>query len=113
MKNLLWASAEEIHAYFENSSNRIGMQLLPSERVIDVIGNYLLNDTKQVNNAIALFELNVSNYPNSYHAYYSLAEALKQKGEETSACEYYKKSLVLKPSNVLARKALEDISGNN
>jgi len=113
MKNLLGASAEEIRAYFENTSNRIGIQLLPSERVIDVIGNYLLLDIKQVNNAISLFELNVSNYPNSYHANYSLAEAFKQQGEEIRASEYYKRSLELKPNNVIARKALEEISGNN
>ncbi len=110
MKNMLEASAREISNYFEKSSKRLGMQLLPSERVIDILGNYFLNSDKEVNKARSFFELNVSNYPNSYHAHFSLAEAYKTQGDKNSAIKYYKKSLELKPSNKIARKALQEVS---
>ena len=43
-----------------------------------------------VNKAIQLFELNASNYPESYNAFDSLAEAYQKFGDNKKAIEYRK-----------------------
>ncbi len=113
MKNMLEATADEINNYFKKSSKRIGMELLPAERVIDIIGNYFLQSGKQGDKAISLFKLNVSNYPNSYHALFSLAEAYKGQGDKIGAAKHYEKSLELNSNNEIAKKALLEVSRKN
>ncbi len=109
MNNMFEATADEINEYFKKSSKRIGIQLLPVERVIDIIGNYFLQNENQTDKAISLFRLNVTNYPNSYHALYSLAEALKRQGDKVGAAKYYEKSLELKPNNGRAKEGLREV----
>lgn len=69
-----------------------------SEMGINALGYYYLN-RKQFDAAIAVFLLNISEYPKSANVYDSYAEALMEKGEKDQAIIYYKKSLEINPGN--------------
>lgn len=106
---MLGASADGIQEHFNNISKTLGLKLRPEERVIDILGNYFLESAKEIEKAISYFELNVTNYPNSYHAYYSLANAESSHGQLTKAKRNYEKSLELKPNYKIAREDLKKI----
>ncbi|WP_339840891.1 alpha/beta hydrolase-fold protein [uncultured Maribacter sp.] len=109
MNGMLGASANEIQKHFNNISQTLGMKLRPEERVIDILGNYFLESTNEIEKAISYFELNVTNYPNSYHAYYSLAIAESTYGQLEKAKLNYEKSLELKPDNIIAQENLKKL----
>ncbi len=48
---------------------------------------------------IAIFELNVKAYPESWNVYDSLGEAYMVRGDHDRAIELYRKSLELNPDN--------------
>ena len=115
MNGMLGAPANDIQEHFNNISKTIGLKLRPEERVIDILGNYFLKSTKEIEKAISYFELNVTNYPNSYHAYYSLANAESSNGQLAKAKRNYEKSLELKPDYKIAQEDLKKLvktSGN-
>ncbi len=68
----------------ENEMNRIGYQLLQSEKVKE---------------AIEVFKLNVAAFPKSSNVYDSLGEAYMTDGNDELAIKYYKKSIELNPGN--------------
>lgn len=72
--------------------NRMGYKFLEAEKVDD---------------AIAIFELNVSEYPSSSNPYDSLGEAFMTKGINELAIMHYEKSLELNPANTNAVTMLE------
>lgn len=69
-----------------------------SEMGINALGYYYLN-RKQFDAAIAVFLLNIREYPKSANVYDSYAEALMEKGEKEQAIINYKKSLEINPGN--------------
>jgi len=75
-----------------------------SEAELNGWGYYLLQQLKQVDEAIKLFELNAELYPQSWNAYDSLAEAWYAKGEKQKALELYRKSLELNPASESGKK---------
>ena len=75
-----------------------------SEAELNGWGYFLLQQLKQVDDAIKLFELNVELYPQSWNAYDSLAEAWYAKGEKQKALELYRKSLELNPASENGKK---------
>ncbi|WP_299122586.1 serine hydrolase [uncultured Winogradskyella sp.] len=68
----------------ENEMNAIGYQLLQSEKI---------------NEAAAVFKLNVEAFPKSSNVYDSYAEALMTQGHNEQAIVNYKKSVELNPNN--------------
>jgi predicted alpha/beta superfamily hydrolase len=81
--------------YFEeNEFNAMGYRLLGKGKVED---------------AIAVFKLNVDLYPDSANVYDSLGEAYMSSGDIKSAIENYKKSLELNPDNTNAREMLKKL----
>ena len=82
-----------------------------SERQFNAAGYSLLGREK-VDEAIALFEMNVELYPESWNVYDSLAEAYATKGKTELAIEYYQKSLELNPDNQNAKNWLERLKKN-
>lgn len=66
---------------------------------------------KKMDEAIGIFELNVKNYPDSWNAYDSLAEAYMKKRNKESAIKNYKKSLEINPKNTNARKMIDKLQG--
>ena len=69
-----------------------------SENELNSLGYILLRNGK-IDEAIEIFKLNISAYPNSANVYDSMGEAFMKKGENEKAIENYKKSLELNPGN--------------
>lgn len=84
--------AAEEYEFDEWELNGLGYGLLRRDRVQD---------------AIAIFALNVEEYPDSSNPYDSLGEAYMIAGERERAIENYEKSLELDPANDNARQMLE------
>jgi hypothetical protein len=88
--------ADPRHAYVETEDqlNNLGYTLLEKERVQD---------------AIAIFELNAAEHPQSANAYDSLGDAYLKLGSKAAAVRSYRKSLKLDPSNSNARNRLQEL----
>jgi D-alanyl-D-alanine-carboxypeptidase/D-alanyl-D-alanine-endopeptidase len=77
------------------------------ENVLNTIGYSYLE--KNLPAALALFKLNVEQFPNSSNVYDSYGEALAKNNQNDLAIENYKKSLELNPGNAGGIKALEKL----
>jgi tetratricopeptide (TPR) repeat protein len=78
----------------EERLNRLGYQLLGSDRI---------------DAAIAVFKVNVEFYPKSWNVYDSLGEAFARKGNKPSAIQNYEEALRLNPAAESAKKALQEL----
>ena len=78
---------------------------------MNLLGYQFLQSGK-IKDAIEVFKLNVTAYPNSWNVYDSLGEAYLKDDQKELAIENYKKSLELNPKNKNAEKMLE-VLGNN
>ncbi len=76
------------------------------ENEFNLLGYRLLGQSK-VDDAIAVFELSVEHYPDSWNVYDSLGEAHATKGNRERAIELYRHSLELNPDNTNGVQALE------
>jgi glyoxylase-like metal-dependent hydrolase (beta-lactamase superfamily II) len=81
-------------------------EVIFSENEFNALGYRLLFD-QQVEAAIAIFELNVEAYPESWNVYDSLGEAHMVRGDRDRAIELYRRSLELNPENGNAVTMLE------
>lgn len=70
---------------------------------------YELIRIKRLDDAVNMFKLNVSLYPDSSNVYDSLGEAYMLKGEKELAIKNYKKSLELDPENNNAKAMIKRI----
>jgi len=76
----------------------------------DVNGlGYLLLRRGAVEGAIAVFERNTIDYPDSSNVWDSLGEALREAGRLEESIENYEKSIALDPSNENARRYIEEM----
>jgi dienelactone hydrolase len=80
-----------------------------SERELNLFG-YNLLATGRVKEAVEIFKLNVSAYPQSFNTYDSLGEALLADGQRELAIQNYRKSLELNPQNTNATDVLKKIA---
>jgi tetratricopeptide (TPR) repeat protein len=67
---------------------------------------------KKFPSALALFQFNVINYPQSFNVYDSIGEAYMNFGENKLAIEYYNKSLKINPRNENAKYMLRKLKIN-
>lgn len=104
-------SIAAVKAHFEGVSERFGIEVQPPEATINQLGYELLYRVEDVDKAVELFALNVSNYPDSFNVYDSLGEAYMVRGDKILAIENYEKSLVLDPDNENAKRQLETLHG--
>jgi glyoxylase-like metal-dependent hydrolase (beta-lactamase superfamily II) len=79
------------------------------EADINSFAYFLLQQRKQIDDAIKLFEFNVELHPASWNVYDSLAEAYYVKGDKEKALGLYKKSLELNPQNENGKKFIAQI----
>jgi glyoxylase-like metal-dependent hydrolase (beta-lactamase superfamily II) len=79
-----------------------------NERQFNSAGYMLLNSGR-VEEAVALFKMNVELFPDSWNVYDSLAEAYAVKGEKELAIKYYDKALQLNPDNPGAKDQLKKL----
>jgi CubicO group peptidase (beta-lactamase class C family) len=70
---------------------------------------FLLLDEKRNSDAIAIFKLNVEEYPKSGNAYDSLGEAYSRDNQKQLAVDNYRKSLELDPKNQNAADKLKEL----
>lgn len=82
------------------------------ENELNSLGYKLLNDNR-INDAIKIFELLVSEFPNSANPYDSLGEAYLSNKNTELALKNYKKSLELDPENENAEKIIVNIKFAN
>lgn len=78
------------------------------ERALNQLGNMLLGKGRNAD-AIAIFKLNVEEYPKSGNVYGSLAEAYAKDGQKQQAITNYRKSLELDPKNQNAANKLKEL----
>jgi tetratricopeptide (TPR) repeat protein len=84
---------KKTEVYFdENEFNRLGYRYLGQERIEE---------------AIAVFQINVEHFPDSWNVYDSLGEAYATKGDPKRAIELYRRSVEINPDNVNGVQALE------
>lgn len=101
---------EAMIAEFHNLKSVADPDLLAGESDTNVFGYSLLR-RKRVNEAIAVFKLNVEAYPQSANAYDSLGEAYLVGGDKEKAIENYRKALALDPTMESAKRALHMLTG--
>lgn len=75
------------------------------EDAINTLGYTYMGNGKMAE-AIAILKINVDEYPKSFNAYDSYAEALMKEGQKEAAIVNYKKSLELNPNNTNAVEML-------
>lgn len=79
-----------------------------NEGALNEVGYSLMN-RKRLDDAIKIFELNVTLFPESGNVYDSLGEAYLNKGDRKSALVNYKKSFELDPKNLGAKKIIGEL----
>ena len=78
------------------------------EGVLNTLGYQLLSDGK-TSDAIAVFQRNVQDHPQSSNVYDSLGEAYMKAGQRDLAIQNYEKSLQLDPKNTNAVDMLKKL----
>jgi secernin len=96
-----------IEKYKELKKN-LSDQYVFSERGLNMLGYKLLGKDK-IDDAIAVFQLNVNEYPESFNVYDSIGEAFMKKEKNELAKQNYQKSLELNPENENARNKLREL----
>ena len=93
-------------ARFNELAARDGVEVYFDEAEFNMLGYRLLGQ-ERVDEAIAVFRLNVERYPESWNVYDSLGEAYAAKGETEKAIELYRRSVELNPDNGNGIAAIE------
>lgn len=101
--------AKNLYKFYK--ANTSGYYL--NEQEINSIGYFLLYNAKRIDAAIALFEINTLEFPQSANAFDSMGEAYMISGDNKKAIENYKKSLQLDPTNDNAQKMIEKLTHKN
>lgn len=101
--------AEAQKAFEEILSDTSQYIFLESE--INALG-YQLARQRKLDEAIAVFKMNIQAFPASWNVYDSLGEMLGWTGDSEAAIENFEKSLELNPQNENAKKNLDQLFGN-
>jgi tetratricopeptide (TPR) repeat protein len=93
-------------------SKQVGMEFPPPEHVIIRSGIRSLYDDKDYLNAIKIFNILKSYYPESSEIYKYLAEAYLQKGDKELALVNFKKSLKLNPLDDKIKDKIKELENS-
>jgi hypothetical protein len=107
--SMFYSDYKNIENLYENVSKQFGYIVKPPEIMVISLAYYYLY-YKHFEDAFYLFKLNVSNYPDSWHAYDSFGYYYDATGDKAKAIDNYKKALSIKelPDT---RKKLEALQG--
>ncbi|MEO5946270.1 MAG: alpha/beta fold hydrolase [Chitinophagaceae bacterium] len=114
-QKIMSSSVKDAYQYYLSldSDTKKQFDFAGAERQINRWGYQLLNDKKNVDDALKLFEINVKQFPNSSNVYDSYAEALRRAGKIPLAIDNYKKSIALDSSNNNAKAKLASLLANS
>ena len=105
-----FAGAGAVLQKYEDLKSSADAKRHPPEFVLNALGYSYLR-TGPIDDAIQLFEKNVSDHPDSSNAYDSLGEAYAAAGKKQMAIENYEKSIKLDSKNQNAIDRLEKLKG--
>jgi predicted alpha/beta superfamily hydrolase len=88
------AVVKKFKAHYDMVSKEMGYKVSPGELFINALG-YDAMSKKQYSRAAALFEMNISNYPQSGNVYDSYADVLVVKKDTANAIVNYQKALAI------------------
>jgi tetratricopeptide (TPR) repeat protein len=108
-KNIVLTKAIAFSTNASNELKKTETEYRHSENDLNSWGYLLLNQGK-MQEALEVFKLNVSLFPNSWNVYDSYGETLLKNGQKEEAIKMYKKSIELNPKNENGKKVLEEIS---
>jgi len=97
-----------IKNHYQRLTKTLGYPLKPNEKRINGLG-YERMYNGELDGALAFFQWNVEQYPQSANAQDSLAEGYFNSGENDNAIKHYQKSLALNPKNSNAAKMLKKL----
>lgn len=89
-----WNQDAMLSAHYRQVSQRMGYTVLPPEDMVNELA-YASLEKHQLPQALALFERNITNYPNSANAFDSLGDYYLAAGNKPQAIEAFSKSLSL------------------
>lgn len=76
-----------VTAHFENISEKMGYNILPSERFVNRLGYRYLGRRKEL--ARRFFEMNLANYPESYSAHFAMGHYYERQKNVEQAIHFY------------------------
>lgn len=78
--------------HYENVSTKMGYEVLPPESLMNGLGYYFMRND-MMEKAVAFFDLNIQNYPNSSNVYDSRGDCFLAQGDTVKALDYFRKAL--------------------
>jgi hypothetical protein len=111
--DLLEADVPSLQAHYQNLSDELGYEVLIPEGLLNQLG-YLLLSREEYDDAIAAFELNIDNYPESANVYDSLGEGYEAMNELSLAKINYEKAYkrgveIGDPNTHIFKRHLDDL----
>lgn len=94
---------QKMKKHYQDVSKKMGYKVSPTEMSINGLGYYALSQ-KQYDKAIALFKMNIENYPQSGNTYDSYADALIEKKDTVAAIANYEKAFSITKSEASKQK---------
>ena len=99
-------------ALFEEMAARDDSDVSFDEAEFNLLG-YRFLGLERIDDAIAVFQLNVNRFPDSWNVYDSLGEAYAAKGNSKRAIELYRRSVELNPDNTNGADAIERLQAQH
>ena len=108
---------ETILPHFQKVSERLGVDFLPPESLLDDIGTWLIYDATaavetdhvKLKKGFEVLKANAEIYSDSYHAHHALGDAYGAMGNKEMAIKHYRHSLTLNPDNEKVKNRLEEL----
>ena len=100
-------TAEYIQSHYQDVSKRLGYELKPEERILNMIG-YLHLSEKRYKQAYGFFKISIDSYPQSFNVYDSMGDYYLTVGDKENAISLFSKALQLN-DNPDTRKKLHQL----
>ena len=103
---------EETVRFFKERKDSLKSEYSFDENSINLAGYMALTEELNTDKAIAIFQINIELFPESFNVYDSMGEAYMKKGDKPKAIEFYKKSLAINPGNTNGIQMLQELGEN-
>jgi CubicO group peptidase (beta-lactamase class C family) len=97
LKSIIAKGATEVLSEYRDQRKKDSSKMINEEGINNI--GYSLIRIKKLDDAIEVFKLNTEDFPGSYNAWDSFAEAYMDKGNKELAIKYYEKSVELNSEN--------------